>query len=141
MSYDIYIVDPETKDTIQFDESHDAKGGTYAVGGTTEAWLNITYNYAKFFYDTIDKEEGIRWLYNKSVANTIPTLRDAIEKLDEQAKDFVYVKPPDMKFGEVVHKSANEEDYWASTPKNAADSLRNLVRLATLAPHGVWDGD
>ena len=45
MSYDITLNDPVTKEPIQLDAPHQMQGGTYAVGGTTEAWLNITWNY------------------------------------------------------------------------------------------------
>lgn len=43
MSYDINLKDPITNEVIEFDEPHQMKGGMYAVGGTREAWLNITY--------------------------------------------------------------------------------------------------
>lgn len=46
MSYDISLREPTTGDVVQFDAPHHMKGGTYAIGGTTEAWLNITFNYA-----------------------------------------------------------------------------------------------
>lgn len=35
MSYDIRLIDPVTKETINFDTPHQMTGGTYAVGGTT----------------------------------------------------------------------------------------------------------
>lgn len=50
MSYDIYLNDPVTGGIIELDEPHQMRGGNYAVGGTTEAWLNVTYNYAKHYY-------------------------------------------------------------------------------------------
>ena len=50
MSYDIYLRDRVTKETVHFDTPHQMAGGTYAIGGTTEAWLNITYNYAQWYY-------------------------------------------------------------------------------------------
>lgn len=43
MSYDIALNDPVTGDIIELSEPHFMQGGTYAVGGTTEFWLNITY--------------------------------------------------------------------------------------------------
>ena len=49
MSYDIALNDPVTGDIIELSEPHFMQGGTYAVGGTTEFWLNITYNYGKFY--------------------------------------------------------------------------------------------
>ena len=44
MSYDISLLDPVTKETIQFETPHQIRGGTYAINGTTEADFNITYN-------------------------------------------------------------------------------------------------
>ena len=45
MSYDISLVDPVTKEQLYSDVAHDMRGGTYALGGTTELWLNITWNW------------------------------------------------------------------------------------------------
>ena len=64
MSYDIRLVDA-AGETIELSEPHTLRGGTFASGGTTEAWLNITYNYARFYYD-IWPEQGIRYLYGKT---------------------------------------------------------------------------
>lgn len=50
MSYDISLTDPVTGETLELDTPHHMRGGTYAVGGTTEAHLNVTWNYAKHYY-------------------------------------------------------------------------------------------
>ena len=47
MSYDIHLCDPVTHEALQTDVPHDMRGGTYAMGGTTGLWLNVTYNYGK----------------------------------------------------------------------------------------------
>ena len=49
MSYDINLCDPVTHDVLELDDPHDMRGGTYAMGGTREAHLNVTYNYAGQF--------------------------------------------------------------------------------------------
>ena len=41
MSYDIRLVDPVTKEPLHTKVNHDMRGGMYAMGGTTELWLNI----------------------------------------------------------------------------------------------------
>lgn len=46
MSYDIHLNDPVTKQTIELENPHFMRGGTYAIDGTKELSLNITYNYA-----------------------------------------------------------------------------------------------
>ena len=118
MGYDIYLRDPKTKETIEFDEPHDLKGGTYAVGGTTEAWLKVTYNYSDFFYDTLG-EKGIRTIYGMTGEESIPVLQNAADVLTGEPDD----------------------NYWAVTEGNAKEALLALIKLAKMAPHGVWDGD
>ena len=49
MSYDIRLCDPVTHETLEVDSPHLMAGGTYALGGTTELWLNVTYNYARHY--------------------------------------------------------------------------------------------
>jgi hypothetical protein len=117
MSYDIYLVD-ENKDTIQFDQPHQLKGGTYALGGTTDAHLNITYNYG-VHYRRIFGPDGIRTLYGKLAKDTIPMLMAGIAALGDDV----------------------DPDYWTPTEGNAKKALQNLLTLAQMAPEGRWDGD
>lgn len=118
MSYDIYLVHPVTKKTLEVETPHNIKGGTYAVGGTKEAWLNITYNYSKHYYNTMG-EKGIRTIYGMSGAESIPLLKDTISKLGDDVS----------------------EDYWEPTEGNAKSALFGLLALAQLRPDGIWDGD
>lgn len=117
MSYDIDLLDPVTKETIEFDEPHYMKGGTYCLGGTTSASLNITYNYAKFFSPL--GEAGIRTIYGMTGADSIPLLEGLIAKLKDDVSD----------------------NYWDATEGNAKHSLLQLVALAKMRPDGVWSGD
>ena len=79
MSYDINLTDPVTHEVIELSEPHFMRGGTYAVGGTTDMWLNVTYNYAKFYYrDDVLGEDGIRTIYGMTGAESIPVLEKAI---------------------------------------------------------------
>lgn len=41
MSYDIYLADRITGEPLEIEEAHHMGGGTYAMSGTNEAWLNI----------------------------------------------------------------------------------------------------
>ena len=118
MSYDIYLRDADGNG-VQLPEPHQLNGGTYAMGGTREAWLNVTYNYSTYFHEHIDAEIGIRWLYGKKAADTIPTLEKAISALGTETAD----------------------DYWARTPGNAGAALANLLELARLCPDAIWAGD
>ncbi len=119
MSYDINLVEPVTRKVIEFKTPHAIRGGTYAMGGTEEAWLNVTYNYAPHFRRTINEEKGIRFLYGKTGAEAIPILENAIKQLKDDVTD----------------------DYWQPTEGNAKQTLCGLLAFAQLRPDGVFDGD
>lgn len=118
MSYDISLVDPVTRQTLEVKTPHQLRGGMYAMGGTTEAWFNITWNYADFYYKVFG-EKGIRTIYGMTGAESIPVLKEAIAKL-----------------GDDVHP-----DYWEPTEGNAKRALYSLLALAQMRPDGVWEGD
>ena len=118
MSYDISLLDPTTKETIEFENNHDIRGGTYAMGGTTEAWLNITYNYAEHYRRVIG-DKGIRTIYGMTGAESIPLFKNAISQLGDDIS----------------------EDYWEDTEGNAKKPLYGLLAFAQLRPDGIWDGD
>jgi hypothetical protein len=117
MSYDLYLKDAEGE-TIQLPFEHHIRGGTYAMNGTSEAWLNVTYNYAQHFYRTLG-ERGIRRIYGMTGMESIPILANAAAQLGDDYSD----------------------DYWDATEGNAKRALLNLISLASAAPHGVWHGD
>jgi len=119
MSYDIYLKDPVTKKTIELDTPHDMTGGTYCVGGTTEAWLNITHNYGALYYEHLHFEKGIRCIYGMTGAESIPVMEAAASAL----------------------KNNVDPNYWAATEGNAKFALLKLIALAKLRPDGIWDGD
>jgi hypothetical protein len=123
MSYDLYLKDPVSKETIHLDDVHHMRGGTYAIGGTTEAHLNVTYNYAKHYYRVFNEaaglESGIRSIYGMSGAESVPVLQKAAALL-----------------GDDVH-----DDYWTPTEGNAKRALFQLIALAKMRPDGIWDGD
>ena len=124
MSYDIQIKN-KAGETVRFPSAHDIAGGTYAVGGTDEAWLNVTYNYAPIFYRVLG-EKGVRTIYGLSPRDSIPVLDAALEKLGDATPD---------------------RDYWKPSHGNAKRALENLRRLAQLAVEHfpdealAWDGD
>lgn len=118
MSYDIYLCDPITGQTIILDEPHFMRGGTYSADGTHEMHLNVTYNYAKIYYRAIG-EKGIRTIYGMSGASSIPVLQAAIDQLADDKTD----------------------SYWEPTEGNAKAALIQLKVLATMRPDGIWKGD
>ena len=122
MSYDISLRNPVTGETICIEDPHFMQGGTYQLGGTTELWLNITYNYAKYYY-SVYPENGIREIYGKTGAESIPMLNKMIS--------------------DIVEKEGKEvdSDYWKATPGNAIAPLYQLIAMAKMRPDGVWGGD
>lgn len=134
MSYDIELQDPVTKQVLQLDIPHHMRGGTYAVGGTSEAHLNVTFNYSPHFRRVLggadvelswfDKtfgggQTGIRKLYGMTGAESIPALEAAIAQLGDDV----------------------DSDYWKPTEGNAKRTLAQLLALAKMRPDGVWSGD
>jgi len=119
MSYDIRLKDLKTGKTLHANSKHNFRGGTYALGGNTELWLNVTYNYAKHYYKVIDEEKGIRFLYGKSGKESIPILEKAIAQLGDDV----------------------DKDYWKDTEGNAKVALEQLLAMAKMRPKGIWDGD
>lgn len=118
MSYDIDLCDPITGEVLQLDAVHHMRGGTYAVGGTTDASLNVTYNYAVHFRRVMG-ERGVRTIYGMSGAASIPILDSAIANLSNDT----------------------DPDYWKATEGNAKRALVQLRALAEMRPDGVWNGD
>ena len=118
MSYDIDLVDKITGRPVKVDRHEE--GGTYAVGGIEEASLNVTYNYAEFFYSSIfDPEKGIRWLYGKKAKDCIDRLSVAVMALGTE----------------------QDSDYWKATPRNAGYALYILLTWAKKWPEAVFEGD
>lgn len=110
MSYDITLKDPITKETLELPVEHIMIGGTYKAKydehtntfspmPTSEAWLNITYNYADYYYEATENDKrfeiiyegkvengGIRGLYGKTGAESISMLKDMIKRIEDKYK-------------------------------------------------------
>lgn len=135
MSYDISLVDPVTKETLTMDAPHQMRGGTYAMNGTDEMWLNVTYNYARWYYkDYAFGENGIRSIYGLSGAESIPVLKKVIAGL-ENAKEEL----PDEEVKRCLEQGVS--GYWLPTRENAIRPLYQLLAMAQMRPDGVWEGD
>lgn len=118
MSYDIRLCDPVMHEAMEVDAPHLMQGGTYAPGGTTELWLNVTYNYGRH-YRRVMGDEGIRTIYGMTGAESIPILEAAAARLGDDVSG----------------------DYWEPTEGNAKRPLLQLAAMARMRPDGVWDGD
>lgn len=115
MSYDIYLM---KGDEVAQIERHE-EGGTYLIGGNTDAHLNVTYNYAGYYYEHLDADKGIRWLYGKQAKDTVERLEKAIETLGIK------------RIG----------DYWEPSSGNAGYALSILLKWAKLHPDAIFEGD
>lgn len=118
MSYDIRVVRRKTGETVTLKNKIDLKGGTYCVGGTDIAWLNITYNYAEFFYKIWPRKDekdldsgGIRSLYGKPIDEVISELGRAVGVL----------------------KGTRSDNYWEPTEGNARCALSDLKLLCEIS--------
>lgn len=135
MSYDIELKDPVTKEVIEFDSPHQMRGGTYALNGTNEAWLNITYNYSIWYYrDDTFGEKGIRTIYGLSGAESIPVLKKAIAGLEASNEEL-----SDEEIQKCEEQGAT--GYWMPTRENAIKPLYQLLAMAQMRPDGIWEGD
>jgi hypothetical protein len=105
MSYDIYLMG---KDGVLSAPKHEDRG-TYAIGGTDKAELNVTYNYCKHF--------SFKGLHERKALDTIKEMQEAVDKLGTK----------------------RDNDYWASTKGNAGAAVQRLLSFALLHPYGVWD--
>lgn len=93
-------------------------GSVYALGGSTEAEIKVTYNYSPVFSEVFP-ENGIRWLYGKSGKETVETLKGAVKKLG----------------------TVTSGDYWECTHGNVGYVLALLLQWAIFHPDAKWNGD
>lgn len=136
MSYDINLVDPVTKQTLEMNFSHQMRGGTYAMNGTSKTWLNITYNYSCWYYKdgVFLNGEGIRSIYGMTGLDSISVLNNAIKTLESMTENLTEQEIAEYKVGGV-------EGYWLPTRENAIKPLYQLLVFAKARPDGIWDGD
>lgn len=177
MSYDIRLKDPVSGETLELPHQHMMAGGTMhaeMVDGrlvpapTTDAWLNVTYNYGCYYRETFP-ENGIREIYGKSGAESISILDAMIDTIrNHYQKDGEWVTTKhskrvyyDLNGNEIedwLDAVLNErpyttedieydlcecpnDDYWEATAANALQPLYQLRAMAQLRPDGIWDGD
>lgn len=108
------IVDADGNDVSADDMPevpHFTDGGTYVLGGTTEADLNVTYNYGKHF--------GFRALHRQQARDTIVLLARTVGALGMERSD----------------------DYWDDTEGNVGYCCSVLLMWALLHPDCYWRVD
>ena len=133
MSWDVDLCDPVTNEILELDNPHFMRGGTYAVDGTREMSLNITFNYTRFYNDAF--KGGFRALDGVSAVESIPILKAAIEKIkDPLTPDLSQEERED-------YESQQATGYWMPTKENCLRPLYQLLSLAQMRPDGVWRVD
>lgn len=136
MSYDISLIDPVTKETLEMEFQHQMRGGTYAMNGTSEAWLNITYNYSRWYYKdgVFPDGKGVRSLYGTTGLESISILNNAIKTLESMTENLT-----EKEIAE--YKANGVEGYWLPTRQNAIKPLYQLLVFAKARPDGIWEDD
>ena len=178
MSYDIYLRDPVTRTTAEvpghlmrggtFMADYHPENGTFTPALNTEAHLNITYNYGRY-YSEIYKEEGIRIIYGMCGVDSIPVLDKMLSLLEKKYKkkgkwittkrsktvyynkageeidiiDAIWYKIAPERKEEIEFEvsEGDTSDYWLDTAANAIRPLYQLIALAKMRPDCIWDGD
>ncbi|MBL7169522.1 MAG: hypothetical protein ISS48_00710 [Candidatus Aenigmarchaeota archaeon] len=113
MSFDVKLLDKKGK--ICQVEKH-TEGGTYVLGGTIDASLNITYNYSKLYSKYLDEKQGLRFLDGKKAKDVIERLRETV----------------------FILGIVRDRDYWKPTPGNAGYALVILLKWAKQHPEAMF---
>lgn len=113
MSFDVTL----KKDGSPVQIPNHSEGGTHVLGGTTDAELNVTYNYSGHFFRELHNGLGLRWLDKKKAVDCVERLSKAIAALGVE----------------------RDSDYWADTPGNAGFALSILLQWAQLHPDAVFE--
>ena len=82
-----------------------------------QAELNITRNYAWFYYKAINCKHGLRILDGMPAYQVIDVLTDTLRY-----------------FGVSYNRRQDQENYWAATPTNAMWALHDLRVLSRMVP-------
>lgn len=177
MSYDIYLNDPVTGEVAivpghlmiggTYKADYHSETGTFTPALNTEANLNVTYNYGRYYKEVYEK--GIRQIYGMSGVDSIPILENMITAItdkyrkndlwtstkrtkvicyDEEGNELenvmVFLKQQIPAKEEIIEYEVDEGDtsnYWLATAANAIRPLHQLIALAKMRPDCIWDGD
>ena len=183
MSYDISLINKNTKQPLLLHHPQYLRGGMVPAelsngelvqAMNTHAELNITYNYSRYYYEASDGDErffvtnengekkngGIRGLYGKTTAESLPMLTDMIERIKRKYMDqetgkwsvtkrkkvhfydengVEYKDPinailnslPYRKEEEIYEVSEGDtSNYWEGTAANAIIPLMDMLHMA-----------
>ena len=114
--------------------------------------LYTSYNHAWAFYEYLDENEGIRWIYGKQGKDIIKRLEVVLESLEKLIEPDVISYTPFGNFRLCEYGVKNEydgyfgKDGWdVSDPhvmiKNAHANAKRLLIEAKAQPLATWNGD
>ena len=142
MSYDIYLIERVSGEPILLPIKHVMTGGTYHAdynpatdtftpAATNEAWLNITYNYSRYYYEATENDDrfygmelygdkkycnlGIRGIYGKTGLESIAMLNDMILRIESRYKknnEWITTKRVKSKFKDRNGNERNSMDLF-----------------------------
>lgn len=116
MSWDVALLESALPNAPPVEVELHSEGGIYVFGGTTDACLNITYNYSKFYSKYLD-DIGLKWLDGRKASDCIERLQAAVDTLGTE----------------------REDNYWLATCDNAGYALSILLRWAQQHPDAVFE--
>jgi hypothetical protein len=122
MGVDITLVDKDEKPVkVPSFEAGGLRKATMLYGelepiGTSEADVQVTYNYQPIYRKIIDNKEGLLWICGKTASETVERLELAVHAL-----------------------GTNETgDYYEATPGNAGSIASILLDWAKAYPNAKW---
>lgn len=110
MGWSIYITD-KNGETVRLKSPHKISGSDFAVGGTQDLWMTLTFNYSRYYYQ-IWPCGGLCFLHGLSVKNAMRTLLE----------------------GMLLLKGEQCGDYWHASEGNARAGLLSILSLCALSP-------
>ena len=104
--------------------------------------LYTSYNHAWAFYDFLDKDQGLRWIYDKTGEECIEPLEKMLETMrtlsgwhlnfENQAGKMYY---------DIGTKRMVPYDGWSTTIGNAYWFSNRILITCKKYPKGRWSGD
>ena len=149
MGYSIRLIRNGSKAKLrEIKDSELPKSGQFALRDANAVLsednleLYVTYNYSWYFYNSIDKDKGIRVIYGLKAKDAIPILESAIPQMDKfLAEERKTKKVLSTTWGKGDPYDEADTNYWSVSAKNAKRAVENIIALGKLAPYFTFTGD
>ena len=119
--------------------------------------LYTSYNHGWAFYQYLDEDRGIRWIYGKSgkqIVSRLETMLDSLENLlapdlisytkyghYNPPSEFQYGKKPDDEWVGYFGRDCWDCSNFHMAVKNAHANAKLILMMAKKSPKSRWDGD